>query len=153
MIMVSPEIIRRYPFFSGLTMEQVITLAKLAEELSVPGGHYFHLEGDDLKNFYLILEGEVNVITKLPQKDKEVVISTLGAGDVFGWSSMVPPHSATAGAKSAIPSRVLAFDCQALFDVFESDCKFGYVMMLKIAQLIRERLNDLRLETIAYVAG
>jgi CRP/FNR family transcriptional regulator, cyclic AMP receptor protein len=151
--MVSPEIIRRYPFFSGLSMDQVVTLAKVADEIEVPGSHYLHLEGDELKSFFLILEGEVNVITSLPQKGKEVVISTLGAGDVFGWSGLVPPHSATAGAKSAIPTRLLAFDCQELLELFEEDCHFGYAMMLKIAQLIRERLNDLRIETIAYIAS
>jgi CRP-like cAMP-binding protein len=151
--MVSPEIIRRYPFFSGLSMEQVISLAKVTDEVEVPGGHYFHLEGDDLKNFYLITEGEVNVITTLPLKGREVVISTLGTGDVFGWSALVPPHSATAGAKSAIPTRLLAVDCQALQELFEEDCHLGYSMMLKIAQLIRERLNDLRIETIAYIAS
>jgi CRP-like cAMP-binding protein len=153
MKMVSPEMIRRYPFFSGLTMEQAESLAKVTDEIEVPGGHYFHLEGDELKQFFLIVEGEVNVITTLPQKDKEVVISTLGSGDVFGWSGLVPPHSATAGAKSAIPTRLLAVDCQALLDVFEEDCRLGYTMMMKIAQLIRERLNDLRLETIAYIAS
>ena len=151
--MVSLEIIRRYPFFSGLNMDQIVSLAKVADEVSVPGGHYLHLEGDDLNSFYLILEGEVNVITTLPQKDKEVVISTLGAGDAFGWSALVPPHSATAGAKTAIPTRLLAFDCQALLKMFDEDCHFGYTMMLKVAQLIRERLNDLRIETIAYIAG
>lgn len=151
--MVSPEVIRRFPFFSGLTMDQIITLAKLADEIEVPARHYLHHEGDELKSFYLILEGEVNVITTLPQKGKEVVISTLGAGDVFGWSGLVPPHSATAGAKTAIPSRLLAFDCEELLRLFAEDCEFGYAMMLKIAQLIRERLNDLRIETIAYIAG
>lgn len=151
--MVSPEIIRRYPFFSGLSMDQVISLAKVADEVEVPGGHYFHLEGDELKSFYLILEGEVNVITTLPQKDREVVVSTLGTGDVFGWSGLVPPHSATAGAKSAIPTRLIAFNCDVLLNLFEEDCRFGYTMMLKIAQLIRERLNDLRIETIAYIAS
>jgi CRP-like cAMP-binding protein len=151
--MVSPEIIRRYAFFSGLSMDQVVSLAKVADDITVPGGHYFHLEGDELKAFYIILEGEVNVITTLPQKDREVVISTLGAGDVFGWSGLVPPHSATAGAKTAIPSRLLAFDCQELLKIFDEDCRFGYTMMLKIAQLIRERLNDLRIETIAYIAS
>lgn len=151
--MVSPEIIRRFAFFSGLSMDQVVSLAKVADEIDVPGGYYFHLEGDELKSFYIILEGEVNVITTLPQKDKEVVISTLGSGDVFGWSGLVPPHSATAGVKSAIPSRLLAFDCQELLKMFDEDCHFGYTMMLKIAQLIRERLNDLRIETIAYIAS
>jgi CRP-like cAMP-binding protein len=151
--MVSPELIRRYPYFSGLTADQIVALAKSAEELAVSGGHYFHHEGDELKFFYLILEGEVNLISTLPQKGREVVVSTLGSGDVFGWSALLPPHSATAVAKAAVPTRLVAFDCQELLAKFEEDCRFGYLMMQKTAQLIRERLNDLRIETMAYTAG
>jgi CRP-like cAMP-binding protein len=151
--MVSPELLRRYPFFSGLNLDHILTLAMAAEEVEAPPGHYFHHEGDDLKNLFLILEGEVNVITRLPQKGKEVVLSTMGVGDVFGWSSLVPPHSATAGAKSETPCRVVVFDRDELLQKFEEDCRFGYVMMLKVAQLVRERLNDLRIETMAYIAA
>ena len=151
--MVSPELLRRYPFFSGLTIDHITQLAMSAEELEMPAGHYFHHEGDDLEYLYLILEGEINVITKLPQKGKEVVLSTMGVGDVFGWSALVPPHSATAGAKSITPCRVVALDRRELMKKFEEDCQFGYLMMQKVAQLIRERLNDLRIETMAYIAG
>jgi CRP-like cAMP-binding protein len=151
--MVSPELLRRYPFFSGLTLEHIVLLAKTAEEAEVAAGHYFHHEGDDLRSLFLIVEGEVNVITRLPQKGKEVVLSTMGVGDVFGWSSLVPPHSATAGAKAVTPCQLVEFDRDELLQKFEEDCRFGYVMMQKIAQLVRERLNDLRIETMAYIAA
>ena len=34
--MVSPELIRRYPFFAGLSYEQIVTLAKAADAPLVP---------------------------------------------------------------------------------------------------------------------
>jgi hypothetical protein len=37
--MVSPELIRRYPFFAGLDYDQLVKLAKVAQEYKVEAGH------------------------------------------------------------------------------------------------------------------
>jgi CRP-like cAMP-binding protein len=151
--MVSPELIRRFPISSGLTMEQIVLLAKAAEEVKVERNHYFHHEGEEVNSLYILLEGEAAIVSKLPERDREVIIHTLGSGDVFGWSAFVPPHSATAGAKAVTPCSLLVFDAKQLRKDFETDCQFGYLMMQKIAMIIRERLNALRIETLAYSAG
>ena len=148
--MISPEIIRRFPFFSGFTMDQLVALAMTAEEITVPKDYYFLHEGDEVNYMHLVLEGEIALVITLPQKDKEIIVNTLGIGDLFGWSALVPPHSATAGVKAITPSRVVVFDGQQLRQRFENECEFGYLMMVKIAQVIRERLNALRIETLAY---
>ena len=148
--MVSPELLRRYPFFRGLRMDQIVVLAKAAEEMSVCKDFTFFKEGEELHYLYLVVEGEVGTVMKLPQK--EVIISTVGTGDVFGWSALVPPTIATAATRALTPCRVVAFDCKALRRRFEDDCLFGYIIMQNIAQVIRKRLQDLRLETLAYIA-
>lgn len=151
--MISPELIRRFPFFSGFKQDQIVTLAKYADELHVDKNHYFHKEGDELSNFYIIVDGEVNIVSTLPQKDKEVIISTLAAGDLFGWSALVPPYVSTAGAKAVIPTNVISFSSKELLKIFEKDCEFGFLMMQKVAQVIRDRLNAIRIETLAYQAS
>ncbi len=165
--MVSPELIRRYPFFAGLSHEQIVTLAKVADEIAVEAGHYFFHEGDFLKNFYLVLEGAIAIVIELPDQavqqklsgqltgelqTRDVVISAIGPGEVFAWSALVPPHKATAGGKTTTPCRVIAFDCPELLKTFETDCRFGYLMMQKAAQVIRERLRDTRIESLAHAA-
>jgi len=42
--MISAEVIRRYPFFGGLTLKQINALAKLGKEEIVEVGHYFFHE-------------------------------------------------------------------------------------------------------------
>ncbi|MEJ2263225.1 MAG: hypothetical protein P8X95_07250, partial [Anaerolineales bacterium] len=70
-------------------------------------------------------------------------------GDLFGWSGLVSPHKATASAKALDACLVLSFDCKELFKVFEEDCRFGYLMIQKAAQVIGERLRDIRIESLA----
>jgi CRP-like cAMP-binding protein len=150
--MVSPELIRRYKYFSSVSIEQLNMLASIAEEVEFEPDHYFHQEGDDIGKIYIIVEGDVSLITSLPQQDKEVVINTIGSGDVFGWTSMLPPYTAGSGAKSVGECKLIEFDSAQLRQKFEEDSEFGYLMMIKIAQIIRERLDSIVMETLAYQA-
>ena len=163
--MVSPELIRRYPFFSGLDMEQINYLAKLADEEILDEGHYLFREDEETNQFYLLIEGAVGIIFELPERQveqklsdqfarklqtKDIVVSTVSPGDVFGWTGLVPPFIATAGAKTLTPCRIIAFDTKELMEKFEDDCRFGYVMTQKAAQVMRDRLHDMRIESLAY---
>ena len=162
--MISPELIRRYPFFAGLNHDYVGTLAKVADEVSVDAGHCFFREGDELKKLYLVIEGAVSLVIQVPDRDqvqslsgqltgnlvtKDATVSTVGTGGVFGWSALIPSHEATAGAKALTPCRAIALDCEGLRPVFEEDRNLAYLMTLKAAQIVRARLRDLRIETLA----
>lgn len=164
--MISIELLRRYPFFAGFTHEQIDDLARVAEEESVPTGHQFIFEGERLTNFYLVLEGTVGIITKVPDREveqsltrqitnnlitRDVTVSTVGEGEIFGWSAIIPPNLSTAYVKSLTPCRVLAFDYQELLQNIDGDCCFGHQLTLKAAQTIRARLRDGRIENLAEV--
>ena len=64
--MVSPELIRRYPLFAGLSMEEITILAQAAQEMTVEADHYFFHEGDELDRFYMVIEGKVGIIVDIP---------------------------------------------------------------------------------------
>jgi CRP-like cAMP-binding protein len=164
--MVSAELLRRYPFFAGLSHERIVDLSKIADELSVDEGYNFFHEEDELDRFYLVLEGAVAIVFELPERDVkhkiseqfaremktiDVTVSTVGTGDVFGWSGLVPPHKATAGAKSLTACRVVALECGKLRDLFEEDYQFGFLMTRRAAQVMRDRLRDLRIESLAFI--
>ncbi len=162
--MISPELIRRYPFFADLSSEQIVTLAQAAEEKTVEADHYFFREGDELDHFYVVVEGEIGIVVDLTDETvehpvsqqltgdlqtKEIVVSWIGPGEMFGWSALVSPHTATSSGKALTASRVASFDCQKLRPIFAQDCPFGYVMLQKATQVIRERLRAMRIESLS----
>jgi CRP/FNR family cyclic AMP-dependent transcriptional regulator len=166
--MVSPELIRRYPFFGGLTPKQTEVLARAGDERRVDAGQYFFHEGELVSRLWLVLEGAVAVVMELPNREKphsvadqltgklrtrDVVISTVGPGHVFGWSALVPPYGATASTKSMTDVLVVEFDAESLRECFDEDCAFGYVMMQKIAQVTRDRLHDTRIQSLPFYAA
>jgi CRP-like cAMP-binding protein len=165
--MISPELLRRYPFFAGFSHEQLAVLAMSADEHSVGAEHTFFHEGENLSDFFLLLEGTAVLTIKIPDRDVEQInnnhitggfitrdinVGTLGASEVFGWSALVPPNEPTASAKALTPCRVVVFNTEKLQQTMDEDCIFGYAMMLKVAQLVRERLRNRRIESLAEYA-
>jgi CRP-like cAMP-binding protein len=165
--MIPSQLIRCYSFFAGLDEVHITTLARSAREVSVRAGHRFFRERDELKRFYLVVEGAVAIVIEVPDRDaeqpvpgplvgdlktKDITVSTVGTGDVFGWSALIPPHTATAGAKAAIPCRVIEFDVDKIRPALEEDCRFAHLITLRVAQTIRGRLDDLHIELLADIA-
>ena len=74
--------------------------------------------------------------------EKPIVVETLGAGDVFGWSSMVvPPGRWTASARCAAPARVFSVPAADLKAMFEADPILGYHFMSRLGSVISQRLH------------
>ncbi len=164
--MISAELIRRFPFFAGLDLEQINKLAKLGSEEIVEEGTYFFHGDEEISRFYVNLEGAVGIVYEVPErnvehkvadqfarklKTKDIVISTVSPGEMFGWPGLIPPHKARASAKALAPCRVIAFDAAELLKEFDKDCGFGYILTQKAAQVIGNRLRDLQVESLAFV--
>lgn len=147
--MVSPEVLRRYPYFGGLSVDQIAIFAKAAEEKAVEKDYFFFKEDDPIDSIYLLLEGEVGIVTEVPRKSIFVQSSSIVSGDIFGWSGLVPPHIATASARALSTCKVIVFDATVLRQKFQEDCGLGFLMMQRTAAIIRERLKDLRIESLA----
>lgn len=159
--MVSPETLSRYPFFAGLANEQVSCLARFADELAVAkGDHLFH-EGEPLRAIYLVAEGQIAITLGRPDvisrviipppgaRVHQVTVSTVGPGDLFGWSALVAPFKATSSARALTRCRCVAVKAGELRQLFELDPHLGYQIMQRVAQVARDRIHDLHYESLA----
>ena len=161
--MISPEILRRYPFFSGFTFEQLDELAMAAEDTSVPAGHWFFHEGETLNQFFFLMEGSVTLTHEIPDHNvhqsitmqltgnlvtKPISIGTLGEQEMFGWSALIPPHNSTAGAQATSHCKTISFNTLQLQPALDANCGFSHLLTLKMAQVIRERLRMRRIESL-----
>jgi CRP-like cAMP-binding protein len=161
--MISPEILRRYPFFSCFSHVQLDELALAAGDLHVAAEHRFFAEGESLTHFFLLQEGAVALTIKVPDRKarqtvamhvmgdfitREVAVGNLGKHDVFGWSALIPPNESTAGAQALVPCHVISFDTRKLRPALQKDCGFRQLLTLKAAQILRERLRMRRIESL-----
>ena len=166
--MISPESLRRYEIFAGLEHNQIVTLSKLGEEKTFSEGEYFFHEGDKLTDFYLVIDGAVGIVIEVPDdavsqpvsgqltgemQTRDITITSVGTGMLFGWPGIIPPNEANATAKALTDCRVYAIDCDGLQEAFKTDCDFAYKLTLRAAQVIRDRLHDLQIEALAFLSS
>lgn len=156
-MVISIDMISRYPFFADFNHDQITILANVAEGITKQTGEYIFHEGDDLCCFYIVIEGAVGVVHETPQQEgqeqtEDVLFSAIGPGGAFAWSALVPPHKATASTKALSPCWLVGFDCKKLIENFEVDCEFGYRMLMKVAQISRDRLRDTRIESLVFTS-
>lgn len=164
--MISPQITRRYPFFAGLTHDQITSLSTISTEQTVAPGHTFFREGEKLDNLYFVLDGTINIVVSVPDENEihetvdqilgnliteDKTVSTVGPGEIFAWSALIRPYRATAGATAATSSHVIAFGRDDLNDIFRDDSSLGFLMLEKVANVIRLRLRDMHIQSLAFV--
>ncbi len=66
--MVSPEILRRYPFFGTLSDTQIKAIAMIAEEKTFEKGTVICEEGKPATAFYLLLERRRELILQIGRR-------------------------------------------------------------------------------------
>jgi CRP-like cAMP-binding protein len=84
------EALARAPLFQGLTRKELQLLAKTAEDVEVDAGRVLCREGQFGQEFFVIVEGEVEV-TRGGGK-----VNTLGPGDFFGEIALIEKRRRTA---------------------------------------------------------
>ena len=143
-------LIRTHPFFKDFDPHQQRLLADCAMEKSFEAGEIIFREGDPANRFYLVLEGKVILESYVLDRGR-VEIQTIEAGDVLGWSWLLPPYYWQFDARAVAPTKAIFFYATPLRDEAESDHEFGYELykrisgvMLKRLQATRRRLLDSR---------
>ena len=95
------EIIKGVPLFSRLSAKRLREVASIADEVDLRAGKVLAKEGDRGREFFALLEGEVDV----EQGGRH--IRTLDAGDFFGEIALVAKMPRTASVIAKTDVRVL----------------------------------------------
>ena len=143
--MISPEVLRAYPYFAGANEESLRQLAMATEELTFQEGQLLFREGQAAERLYILIRGEVDIQYELNTGEHRTV-DTVVAGDVLVWSALVRPYRTTALAIARRTSEVIAVDSRKLRELCESDRDLGFSLMTEIAQTTSHRLEGARVQ-------
>ena len=143
--MISPEVLRRYPYFVGINDESLKQLAMIAEEKTVPANTVMFREGDPAGHLSVVLQGEVNIQYVLGNGELRTV-DTLVEGDLLMWSALVEPYKATALGTTTKETRLARIDAAKLRLLCEKEPILGYRLMTQVARLLANRLESARVQ-------
>lgn len=152
--MISPELLRRFPFFGKLTDAQLRSLAMITEDVMVAAGETLFDEGTPAENLYMLIEGTIDLSFKSeeeyhPKARKVFPVGEINPEEVFGISALIEPYQYTATAVASLNSRVLQIDANALHNLMEGDMPLGCILMAQIAKVTLERLANTRVQLAA----
>ncbi len=152
--MISPEILKRYPFFGSLSDAQIKALAMIAEEKTFAKGAVIFKEGTPAKAFYLLVDGGVSLyfetnIEYQPKKPKDFLVGEINPGEVFAISAILEPHIYSTTVRADKNCQVVKFDSTALTKLIEQDPGLNCALTRKIASVAMERLAYARVQLAA----
>jgi CRP-like cAMP-binding protein len=105
--------LKRAPLFDGLSRKELTQLARVSEDLDVPAGTALCTEGETGHEFFVIVDGQVEV-TRNGRR-----VTMRGGGEFVGEIALLEKTSRTATVKAKTPLRVFVLtrkDFRALLD-------------------------------------
>ena len=139
------HLLAEHPFFNDFTAEEIDFLVSCASNVKFEAGEQVFRQGESAEHFYLLRFGKVAVEVFMPGRGA-ITLQTLHAGDVLGWSWLVPPYRCHHDARALELTRALAFDGGCLRKKCDKDARLGYKLMGHVAQLIVERLQGAQVQ-------
>lgn len=136
-----------HPFFKGMTPAEIQLIAGCGSNVQFVRDEHLFREGDAADTFYVMRAGTVALETSGAQHGA-LIIETIGAGEVLGWSWLFPPYRWHFSGRAVEAVRAISLDGACLREKCERDHDFGYAMMQRFAAIIVERLQATRLKSL-----
>jgi CRP/FNR family cyclic AMP-dependent transcriptional regulator len=149
--MISPELLRRYPFFALLNDEQLKALAMVAEEKNYPKETLLLKENTAANKLILLLEGDVDLIFSGGGEGaiSNALVGSIAPGEMLGVSSLIEPYTYISSARATVPVKVVEIDGPATRALMQVDKLLGYALMRNVAAAVLERLKYTQVELAA----
>ena len=137
-----------HPFLAGLNKTQLTLLTDCAISVRFKPGEIILRAGEHADRFFLIESGKV-VLESGKEHGEPVIVDTIGAGDLVGWSWMMPPYIWQFTARAVAPTRAIFFAGSVLREYFERDHSLGFELHKRMSAIMMRRLQAGRKKMLA----
>lgn len=132
-----------HPFFADLEPRLIDLVAPMAQLRSAPLGTVLARTGDHADSFLAVRSGRVGIelhsVGRAP-----VVVSTVHAGEVVGWSWFVAPHRWHFDVTALGQVELIDIDAAPLRVLCEREHEFGYYVARRLVRVMSSRLEGAR---------
>ena len=146
--MISPDRLRRFPHFANTEHRVQLFIAANSNSTTFSSGDIILREGNTAKELMFLEAGQIDIVYRLGD-DRVVVVDTIMPGETFAWSAALPPHRLSATAIAKTDGEYFGFERDSLLELCKLFPAFGCRMMTEIAQVLRRRLINTRVQLAA----
>lgn len=143
---MTTHLLALHPFVGDLTNEQIMALAECAAPMRFDPGAPIFREGETADACYLVRAGHVAVQLHAP--DGPLVVETLTAEHVLGWSWLVPPHRWRFDAVAVEEVDTLRLDADCVRQLMQDDPALGSIIGRQLLAVVSDRLEQTRIRLL-----
>jgi CRP/FNR family cyclic AMP-dependent transcriptional regulator len=141
------ELLASHPVFKDFDEATLALLAGCARNEHFAAGSTIYGESDGADKVYILRHGDVAVEIATPER-APLIVETLHAGDVLGWSWMVPPYRHMSNARALADVRAVSLDAICLRGKCDENPILGYRMFQHLLPHMARRVTALRLQLL-----
>lgn len=134
------EILSKVPSFSELSPRELKEVAAIVHKREYLRGEPVFYQGDPGLGMYIIQQGEVSISLSTEQGAMDE-IAALVEGDFFGELALIDEAPRSANAICKTDCQLIGFFRPDLFELIEKKPSLGIKIVLKLAEIISQRLR------------
>ncbi len=143
---VSTTALRTFPLFHGLPDSTLEEVARSAMMRRFPRGQAVVHAGDRTDYVYFVLTGSLKVVVS-DEDGREVILSILGQGELFGEMGIFGEHPRSASVVSVVPSDLVMLAKSDFRHLMHDNFEVAWRMMCNLADRLRNA--DRTIESLA----
>lgn len=141
-----------HPFLHDLKPRSLSAIATYSNHVVLGAGErVFDVDGP-ADRFWLLLDGRVNLDLHSPGRG-DLLVETIGPGDILGWSWLFPPYRWQFGAVAVEDSRAIVVEAKSLRLLCSLDNTLGMAMYERFAKVAIHRLQTTRMRLLDIYAA
>ncbi|MGB2869746.1 MAG: cyclic nucleotide-binding domain-containing protein [Bacteroidota bacterium] len=135
------DLLSKVPAFANLTPRELKEVAAIVHKRSYRLGEPVFYQGDPGLGMYIVQEGNV-AITISDKDSNEREVAVLTEGDFFGEMALLDESPRSANAVCKTDCLLIGFFRPDLFDLIEKKTTLGIKIVLKLAEIVAQRLRN-----------
>ena len=136
------KVLSGIPIFQDLSRRELRLIERILHKRTYKQNEVLFHEGDPGVGMYIIEHGRVNITLGKDEK----LLAVLADTEFFGEIALLSEIPRTATATSVTESSILGFFQPDLIDLMETNPKMGNKVVLRLAQMMADRLRFSNLE-------
>lgn len=141
------DLLTQHDFFNEMDEEMIEVVMGCGILQHYKPAEYLGKENEPADHLFVIRKGKIAIQIPHPSKG-DLTISTIGAGEVAGFSWIIAPYKLQFNLKAMDHTSVIALDGLCLRKKCEEDHHLGYLLMKSSAQVMQDRLFSTRVQLI-----
>ena len=133
-------VLKKVPFFSQLKKSELLEFKRIFHHRYFKKGEIIFFEGEPGAGMYVIENGKIGIYKNFDDNSKEE-LAVLQSGEFFGEMALLDESARSATAVALDNTSVLGLFRHDLFNLINRKPKLGNKILLKLAQMLAERLR------------